>query len=213
MPTKSVWTWDDHTKRYRNTVSGRFLGSKQMIELRDTFLDVQKDKARQLIDSLADGRLTLQEWTLQQRTLIRQTYIDEYVMAHGGRGTMTQRDWGILGQQIKEQYGYLAKFEQDLRNGKLSPGQAGTRASMYVESASQAFERGRGETMGVPKLPAYPGDGSTVCRANCRCHWEIVPTDSGWDCTWSLGAAEHCPDCISNAGRWAPLRVPRLGGI
>jgi len=206
MPS-NPWVWDDGSKRYRNTATGRFLGPKQMLELRDQFLDAKKAEMSVLTDRLVDGDLNAAQWTQEMRRQIRTTYVDEYVLARGGRGNMTQADWGRIGQMVKGQYQFLGKFEQDIKAGKLSPGQITTRANMYVESGTQAFEQGKAVALGLPRLPAYPGDGSTLCKANCRCHWEIEAAETEWLATWTLGIAEHCDTCVQRAQDWAPYRV------
>lgn len=205
----SPWQFDDASKRYRNTATGRYMSAKQMLGLRDQFTDAMKGRTDGLVSRVAGGDLTAQQWSLEMRKTIKQSYIDQYVLARGGRQNMTQRDWGIVGNMTRRQYEYLQGFERDLRDGKLSEGQAQVRARLYIESSTQAYERGISEGLGMPRLPAYPGDGQTQCRTNCRCHWQIEDMGDEWACTWTLGAAEHCDDCIANAARWAPLLVPK----
>lgn len=209
MPTKTPWVWNESLQRYRSTETGRFLGPRQMLELRDVFAQAQRARTSELAARLTTGEITATAWQGEMKGIIKQTYIDQYVMAKGGRAQMTQADYGRLGNMLRDQYKYLQGFESDIKAGKLSPGQIAARANLYVESSTQAYERGRAAALGVPKLPAYPGDGSTQCRSNCRCHWEIVPTDGGWDCFWRLGDAQHCSGCQVNAGTWSPLQVSR----
>ena len=207
----SPWQFDDISKRYRNTATGRYMSASQMLGLRDQFVDAMKGKTDALVSRVATGDLTAQQWSLEMRKTIKQSYIDQYVLARGGRQNMTQRDWGIIGNMTRRQYEYLDGLERDIRDGKLSEAQARARARMYIESSTQAYERGATEGRGIPRLPAYPGDGQTQCRANCRCHWSIEDLVDAWACTWVLGIAEHCPDCVANASRWAPLMMPKMG--
>ena len=205
----SPWVWDDAAQRYRDTETGRWMGAKQMVEARDEFVEYLKAESDSYVQRLAEGQ-NIGRWQLDMEERIRQAYIDEYTMAVGGRNNMTQADWGRVGEMIKEQDRYLNKFAIEVRAGNLSDAQIKARSRMYMDSATQAYERGRAAAMGLPPLPAYPGDGQTVCKANCKCHWEIEPIEGdGWDCTWSLGDAEHCPDCVENAQKWNPLHVER----
>ena len=44
-------------------------------------------------------------------------------------------------------------------------------------------------------LPAYPGDGSSICWSHDRCSWDIVTIDKNkgdFDCFWRLAPVEHC---------------------
>lgn len=91
--------------------------------------------------------------------------------------------------------------------------QVRARSQLYINSARQAYERAKARALGVPDLPAYPGDGSTVCKSNCACSWRLEPIYDdddnliGWNAFWELGAADHCPDCIQRSIQWNPLRL------
>lgn len=50
-------------------------------------------------------------------------------------------------------------------------------------------------------------EGLFAHNTNCRCSWQIVESLTAWQCTWSLGRAEHCPDCLDRAAIWAPLII------
>lgn len=203
----SPWTWDDRSKRYRNVNTGRYIGSKQMVDLRDAFIEAQKETSRKLATQLAKGDIDMGRWLADSRKTIKTTFVDEYCLAHGGRGTMTQADWGRVGAMVKKQYGYFQKFAEDVQDG-ISEARLVQRAQMYVDAGTQAFERGRSESLGIPQLTQYPGDGQTRCLTNCKCHLEYEQRDDGvWEVTWSLGVAEHCPDCVSLSQRWNPLVV------
>lgn len=100
-------------------------------------------------------------------------------------------------------------------SANLHEAQIAARSRMYVRSAREAYERANARTRGAPELPAYPGDGSTVCLTNCACHWELEPVEDEatgeiveWEAYWTLGMTEHCPDCLERAEMWNPLRIP-----
>lgn len=204
-----LWTWDAKTRRYRSP-TGRFVGQRQMLVLRDKFAESVKLQARTLTDSLASGSDALGPWMTKMRDLIKRSYIDQYVLARGGRNAMTKSDWGRVGRQIQSQYKYLQAFAEDAAAGKMSAKQMGARAEMYLESSTQAFERGKAASYSLDlELPAYPGDGSTDCLSNCKCHWQISEHDDHWEATWKLGAADHCGTCVSRSASWAPLIVEK----
>lgn len=204
----SPWVWSVAAHRYRNVRTGRFIGATEMLGLRDTFLDAQRASAADLAERLIQNDMTVGQWERIMRRDIKTSYIDQYVLAHGGRGTMTQADWGRIGAMVKEQYRYLDGFAQAIADGNLTEGQIRMRSQMYHDSSVQAYERAAAQILGVPRLPAYPGDGSTACHTNCRCHWRIEPVNGGWDCYWIVDpAAEHCDDCIERGDQWNPLEV------
>jgi len=208
-PPKPGWQWDDRSHRYRDQATGRYINQKTADGLRDAFIDRQKQQTARLTDKLVDGKIGTPQWVLEMRAHIKTTYVTEYAAARGGMGNVSPAEWGKLGAVLKQQYGFLNGFAQDINAGKLAPGQITTRANLYIESSSQAYERGKALTAGAPTLPAYPGDGQTECRSNCRCSWRIEEQADTWDCTWELNEAEHCPGCVENAARWNPLVMPK----
>jgi len=153
--------------------------------------------------------VSLQRWQLDFRHQLRQAYINEYLLGRGGVGNMTQADWGRLGGMLKEQYGWMNRMAAQMANGEVSPAQAKIRMDMYFKSSREAYERAKRVSSGSPDLPAYPGDGSTQCRVNCQCSWDIQETEDEWLAYWTLGPAEHCPDCDNRSRQWAPLRFPK----
>lgn len=207
------WLWDQARRVYERVRGER---TEQVVEPipthRDRYLaqEMGKDIAGSLTDALAGGKISIQRWQLDFRQNLKDIYRNEYLLARGGRGAMTQSDWGKLGAMLKKQYGYMNRFAEEIAAGNLTDAQVKARMDMYFKSARQAYERGAESARGMPPLPAHPGDGSTVCLSNCQCHWDIQETDDEWLATWTLGAAEHCPDCVQRAGDWAPLRLPKL---
>lgn len=207
------WLWDQVKQVYKK-LRGKRTEQKvrPQVAHRDRYLAEKgrKGGSNTLVERLFAGEMNHQQWTLEARQEIKKTFIAQYVVGHGGRESMTQADWGRLGSMLKGQYGYLRGFEQDLIAGKLSEGQAKTRLQMYFNASRQAYEQGRAYARGVLRLPAYPGDGTTVCLSNCQCTWEIEETVNEWLANWTLGAAEHCPDCLDRADKWAPYRQAKV---
>jgi hypothetical protein len=133
------WLWDDLSKRYHDRGTGRYLGNREMLTLRDTFTEAIKGDVDKLTRQLAERKITLGRWTLDMQGMLKETYKTQYGLAVGGRHNMTPSDFGRVGSMIKRQYGYLYDFAEDIRAQKLSAGQIKTRARMYVSSSTQAY--------------------------------------------------------------------------
>jgi hypothetical protein len=200
------WQWEPRTRRYRESASGRFLGSNRMAGLRDAFRASMAREARRVTAGLIAGDTALPVWVQEMRGVIKTAYIDQYVMGRGGRGAMTQSDWGACGQLLREQYAWLDQFAQATAGGALTAAQVQARAALYIASSTQAFERGKAAAWNL-MLPAYPGDGSSECRSNDRCVWIITETPTAYEATWRLGVAEHCPTCVGRSETWNPLVI------
>lgn len=85
------------------------------------------------------------------------------------------------------------------------------RLTLYADAGTSLAERAQSRALGLPDLPFYPALW-TRCRMRCRCRWRYVPVRDGYDCYWTLGAAEHCPTCLVRASVCNPLQV-RNGAI
>jgi hypothetical protein len=199
-----AWTYDSASKRYRGA-DGRYLSPKQMVGLRDAFTDKMKARAADLAQSRSEGTLSANAWEREMRSLVKACHIDMAALGRGGRRQMAPADWGRVGAAVKQQYQYLGRFADDTAN--LSEAQVRARAGLYVEAATAAYERGRAAAFEVT-LPQHPGDGSTACGANCRCHWDLQETEQGVEARWVVNAgAESCADCLGNGAQWNPLIV------
>lgn len=177
-------------------------------DARESYLAAQSREARRIAGMLTSGEFSLDQWLQEMRSLVKRTYVSSYILGRGGRSNMGYGDWGRIGGLLTRQYRFLLAFASDISLGNLSDAQIAARAELYIHSAVQAFERARGSARGI-SLPAYPGDGSTQCGVNCKCHWEIIDADDFWSCSWVLGAAEHCDDCVERSNAWAPIMVAK----
>ena len=124
---------------------------------------------------------------------------------------MTQANYGELGGLLKAQYKWLNNFASEIADGTQSLAQIKARSGLYIASATNAFERGKAASYGMPKLSQYPGDGKTECLRQCKCHLQIEETATVWQVHWKLGPVrtEHCGDCLGLAAEWAPLVIKK----
>ncbi|GIW06370.1 MAG: hypothetical protein KatS3mg060_1175 [Dehalococcoidia bacterium] len=207
----SPWAYDTRAHRYRDLRSGRFLSATAMVELRDDFLERRRADIALVTDRLLAGDLPTAAWYAAMRWEIAQTTIVQYAFGRGGRSQLTDQDRRTIAELIGEQEARLFRFALEVEAGELSARQIAARAQLYVDSATRAYERGQAAAFRVV-LPAYPGDGSTLCRARCKCHWALEDDELVVRATWTLGSAEHCETCLDRAARWAPLVLFKTGG-
>lgn len=137
--------------------------------------------------------------------VLQDTYYEAYRLGTGGQ--LTEEGAKLIDEMIATQREYLQGFRNALRDESLSPAQTAARVQMYAESVKAPYWRGK--TAGWP-LPAVPGDGTTTCLTNCKCHLDIQERDGAGnaDIYWQYGDTEdHCQTCIERAAEWAPLRI------
>jgi hypothetical protein len=181
---------------------------------------------------VADGSLTSLAWYNDMRQELKEEYIRQYLLGRGGLAQMTAEDWGSIGGSLAEQYRFLDGFRDAIEDGNLTEGQIKVRslnglaqatadfrfiarASMYVNSAREAFFRAQARARGFDPndLPYQPCDGGTDCLTKCQCHWEFEPVyvDGvliGYDCFWRVNAsAQNCAGCLSRASESAPFQI------
>jgi hypothetical protein len=205
------WLWDAAKtafRKVRGQKTERLQRTSPSRRDRLTNQALETGETDDLVKDLFERKISHQEWVLGARQQIKWQFVSQYMLGRGGRAAMTQSDWGRVGAMLQTQYRFLQGFEQALINGELTEAQARNRLRMYIQAATQAHEKGLATAKGAPDLPQYPGDGNTVCLSKCGCHWELELGDDEWLATWTLGAKEHCPDCLENAAKWNPLRVP-----
>ena len=207
---KGDWIWNQLTKRYRNSKTKKTITSNTMLRLRDDFVDEMRDFSK-LTDDLVNSRITVQEWLLDMRKRVRDVNSAQYMLARGGRNAMFQTDLDALADIIKEQYDFLQQFGEEVRAGNLSASQITARSELYMESSTRAHEQAKAASYDI-ELPQYPADGNQICKARCRCRWEINVLEDKVEAYWLLNvAAKHCDTCLSNAAKWAPYTI-QIGG-
>ncbi len=93
-----------------------------------------------------------------------------------------------IATRVNAQLQYLAGFRDALPG--MSDAQIAARANLYGGPVRASYYSAR-----FPRLPSVPGDGSTPCKAGCKCTLD----QRGDGIYWVLGAAEHCDGCVSRA--------------
>jgi len=167
--------------RYRDTETGRFIKSASVRAELDRYLDASDDAARALARALRNREVSLADWELGMRRLIKNTHLNAIALERGGWANMRPQDYGRAGQIIREQYGYLKQFGLDIASGKQRiDGTLDFRAKLYTEAGRNSYYR------------------ST--HANMKA--EITHVQS------VLHARDNCRGCLDLAGRWFRIGDP-----
>lgn len=214
----NFWKFNPDARRYYVTSEGAaalglkpgsFIGEARLLAYRDALINKRQQRAVALANELGEGLLNSGAWLKAMRDETKSAYITQYLLAYGGKNNMTPREWGRLGGLLKSQYAYLNRMKDRIDSGLYSEAQIANYSKMYIAASGRAFEIAKTRQTGIESLPQYPGDGQTQCLTNCRCSWRIVNRGDAWECYWTLGDAEHCPDCEEAARRFNPLVIPK----
>lgn len=199
--------WDTRKKAYWDTEAETYLTDARVRAIAREEQAFSSEQIAAIADDYNDDLITGDQWLERTRQHIKESSIRQYAIGRGGRAQLTKGDYGVIGRRLRDQYAYLNRFFQELE--VLTPNQRRARAQLYISSTIYLYERGKGRALGIPKLPVYPGDGNTPCKANCRCRWELKQLDGegNWDATYINEEGDICGGCADRARRYAPLRI------
>ncbi len=190
------YAYNNTTQRWFDTASGKFVSetavAAEMHAHQTATYNVLENVTRQLYA----GQLTIEQWQVATATELKNAHLAQAMYAVGGKGNMTQANYGRVGGTLADEYRYLNQFAIDIQNGKQSEAQALARIRQYGNSTQQSYwkeyklatkeqlwwtlgtnERHCGACPALaagspydPKdLNQVPGDGNTPCRGNCDC--------------------------------------------
>lgn len=156
-----------------------------------SFVGVPRPLVRKEIDKLTDhiakqaaligrryekGKITLAEFELQMRELLKSGHIIAASVGKGGRSRMTLKDWGKVGSRLKKEYTYLSKFRRKIGLGKVPRIATANRAKKYASSIVMSYhetvrtEHGRESELKV-KLVTNSLEGCEECAADEAAGW------------------------------------------
>lgn len=173
-----------------------------------------KERSNELNRRYIEGEITRNTWKNAMREEIKTLHVQAYAAGRsGGWDAVTSEEWGSVGARLRRQYQFLDRFADDIVSKDLTLGQMNQRTGLYGSASRASFEAAIAAEKGVPAsaFPAQPGDGTTLCRANCKCRWTIRKRRGSHFISWVLGRAEHCRTCLRRARAWRNLEV--RGGL
>lgn len=161
------------------------------------------------------GDLTARQFEALMRELVSDVHVAAYAAGRSGRwAAIEPAEWRRVARTIDDQYRFLRGFRAWLRDtppDDVSEAAVYQRARLYGAASRQSFVRAELADLGLAvELPAYPGDGTTECRANCKCGWSVRTLSKArgdFNVSWRLGDAEHCRQCRKRSRAWKGLRV------
>jgi hypothetical protein len=155
------------------------------------------------------GAINLDQWQRQMQDNINAGNTAGRILGVNGQQNMTQADIQAIERANETQAQFLNRFRRELEagNGSLSDNQIIARARQYSRSNTSLFENGYTFAVLGLQLPYQPTVLS-CCGIYCKCHWVIAHLGgNNFDCTWTLGLAEHCPTCLAREAALNPLQI------
>jgi len=101
--------WDAEQQRYL-TARGRALTAKEVRGLIDGLVKTSAARMKAWASQMQTGKLSVPKWQALMAKEVKNLHSATVVIARGGRGSMTPRDWGKLGADLKFQFKHLRDF-------------------------------------------------------------------------------------------------------
>lgn len=191
------FSFEKTTRRYRNKSSGRFVSAATVRRLASDIIALQSEVGVETTNRLFSGEIPLQQWESEIAANLKELALQLYKL---GRGDMGQRDYGIIGNGLRNQYRYLRNFALEVAQGRHSEAMIQSRLDLYYAKSRLFFERGQREgylssganwerrivTSSEPcaQCPGYAALGwqrigslpniteACDCKARCKCRFE-----------------------------------------
>lgn len=180
------FTFDRKSQRYRYKDSGKYVSAEAVRNLTEKHIDQLKTDVNTIADKLIEGKINVTTWEETTAKALKDLHIANFTLGRGGLKQVSQRDYGIIGSELKKEYQYLRGFSQDILAGKMTREQFRDRVSKYVDSSYGTYELGRAES-----------------HRDAGYNWERRIRN----------AALSCEECVTYAARgWQPLSsLPNIG--
>lgn len=147
------------------------------------------------------------------RQIIKEEYIRQYLVGIGGRDRMTARNWGSLGGMLKQQYGFLRTFIQEILSQDLDIEKVHSRLNMYARSAREAHTRARARVTAALGYEQVAWMMNTTAQ---HCQTCLRRSESGYiqagkhggfmDGSDEVFPADSTSECYSNDRCWLSYR-------
>lgn len=173
--------WDEDSGRYRRP-GGQTISRLEVRQALDRDARAIARHAAEITEELRENQLTIMEWRESMREMIKQTHLTSTALAAGGRAQVTQEEWGLAGQIIREEYGFLDDWVVEILNGQAPlDGRMRTRAQLYAEAGRNSYheaERRDQEARGMEEERSvlHPAEHCDDCLAES----EAGPDGDGW---------------------------------
>jgi hypothetical protein len=137
------FSFDPRMLRYRNITTGRLVGLEKIKDLSRTLI---KDRTREglvLTDRMLAGDLSVGDWETAIAKSLKNLHLQQYKLS---AWKMESRDYGIVGNKLRNEYRFLRNFSLEIAAGKLSESRIRQRLAQYYNATWGTFERGRRES-------------------------------------------------------------------
>lgn len=188
--------YNNTAQRWYSTGNGRFVSQQSVVDEMHRHQEATYDVLDSTTRQLYAGSINLQQWELAVASELKDAHLAQALFAIGGKNNATQANYGRVGGTLRDEYGYLHNFANDISAGRVSEAQALARIKQYGKATQQSYHRewvqvrkgkkinwnvNPGENCSgcldmqsqnphdAESMTKFPGSGDTPCRGNCNC--------------------------------------------
>jgi predicted ABC-type ATPase len=175
----SSYRWSEATRRYIDG-RGRFIPNGQALKALEKDLANLNRVTDKLAGDLRAGRISLDAWRAEMMEIIKHTHLGSATLAKGGRAQMQPADYGRVGRIVRDQYGFLESWTQDIVSGAAPlDGRLNSRARLYLKAGRTEYLKGEAKEKaeaGFTEIRSilHPSEHCDVCVAQAEIGWQPI---------------------------------------
>lgn len=133
------YAWDAGLRNYVNLATQRMVKRSEIVNLLDGTTRQAGETMGRLARAAQNGTITPAQFYEAMQREVKLAYNAAAALGKGGWAQMSKSDWGKNGRLLREEYGRIRSFAQDMADGKVSEAQAVARAKLYADSAYKRY--------------------------------------------------------------------------
>lgn len=138
-PVLPGFTFERNLARYRDSSTGRFVARTRINELMEQQVNTVEDRLARIVQGVADKSLAPGAAQEMARDELRRLVLTNNALGKGGIDQLTFRDYGRVGQQLRDTYQRVTNLLDGVEKGNVTLPQAMNRIQGYVSEARQQF--------------------------------------------------------------------------
>lgn len=180
MPSPpSRYRWNARAGRYLDTRTGRFVSWQTIRRELDDALEATKRRMVSAGEQLRAGSISLEDWFVATRRLVKQVHLYSAAAAKGGWAQLSQADYGRVGAIVRDQYEFLLRFAEQIATQTPLDGRFLARVKLYADAGRATFHRTEREEMAVRQFTEersmlHPADHCGGCVAEAAKDWQPI---------------------------------------
>jgi len=170
------YSYDTSTGQYRDSRTGRFIKEHVVYDTMQNRIDDASSRMNAYADAMIAGDVSVEDWRQAMIVELRRGHVQMAMLGAGGNRRLSNDPelaaevWGRAGFRLKEEYGWLNNFADEIAAGKLSPAQIKMRMKMYSEKVWTSYHDGKRVSMrkaGKTKRRRIAKDDEGTCK-DCK---------------------------------------------